>query len=133
MNRAAAGICWLLQIAAAAIFLFAGSKKLMADPQMVAVFAKVGIGQWFRLLTGILEVGGGIALLVPRTAAFAAILRSYTRISGCAPPDHAAPHMKRGTGRMGAGMGKLLALVMTLFIAAIIGFGAQRTPLRSMH
>ena len=37
--------------------------------------------------------------------------------------------MKRGTGRMGAGMGKWLALVMTLFIAAIIGFGAQRTPL----
>lgn len=80
MNRAAAGICWLLQIAAAAIFLFAGSKKLMADPQMVAVFAKVGIGQWFRLLTGMLEVGGGIALLVPRTAAFAAILLALVMV-----------------------------------------------------
>ncbi len=61
-----------MQIAVAAIFLFAGSKKLMADPQMVAVFAKVGFGQWFRVLTGTLEVGGAIALLVPRTAAFAA-------------------------------------------------------------
>jgi putative oxidoreductase len=73
MNRLLTGLCWFLQIAAAAIFIFAGSKKLMADPQMVAVFAKVGVGQWFRLLTGVLEVGGGIALLVPRTAAFAGV------------------------------------------------------------
>jgi uncharacterized membrane protein YphA (DoxX/SURF4 family) len=70
----------LLQIAVAAIFLFAGSKKLMADPQMVAVFAKVGIGQWFRLLTGALEVGGGLALLVPRTAAFAAFLLAIVMV-----------------------------------------------------
>lgn len=80
MNRTVAGLCWMLQIAAAAIFLFAGSKKLMADPQMVAVFAKVGIGQWFRLLTGMLEVGGGIALLVPRTAAFAAVLLALVMV-----------------------------------------------------
>jgi putative oxidoreductase len=73
MTRPAAIVCALLQVAVAAIFLFAGSKKLMADPQMVAVFAKVGVGQWFRLLTGALEVGGGIALVVPRTAAFAAL------------------------------------------------------------
>jgi uncharacterized membrane protein YphA (DoxX/SURF4 family) len=80
MNRTVAGLCWMLQIAAAAIFLFAGSKKLMADPQMVVVFAKVGIGQWFRLLTGMLEVGGGIALLVPRTAAFAAVLLALVMV-----------------------------------------------------
>ena len=70
----------MLQIAAAAIFLFAGSRKLMADPQMVAVFAKVGIGQWFRLLTGMLEIGGALALLVPRTAAFAAILLAVVMV-----------------------------------------------------
>ena len=80
MNRTTAGLCWLLQIALAAIFLFAGSKKLIADPQMVAVFAKVGIGQWFRLLTGALEVGGGLALLVPRTAAFAAFLLAIVMV-----------------------------------------------------
>jgi len=80
LNRTTAGVCWLLQIAVAAIFLFAGSKKLMADPQMVAVFAKVGIGQWFRLLTGALEVGGGLALLVPRTAAFAAFLLAIVMV-----------------------------------------------------
>lgn len=80
MNRTTVGLCWLLQIAAAAIFLFAGSRKLMADPQMVAVFAKVGIGQWFRLLTGMLEIGGALALLVPRTAAFAAILLAVVMV-----------------------------------------------------
>jgi putative oxidoreductase len=80
MNRTTVGLCWLLQIAAAAIFLFAGSRKLMADPQMVAVFAKVGIGQWFRLLTGMLEIGGALALLVPRTAAFAAVLLAVVMV-----------------------------------------------------
>lgn len=69
MSKTATVLSWLLQVAAAAIFIMAGSKKLMADPMMVEVFAKVGLGQWFRILTGVLEVGGGLALLVPRLAA----------------------------------------------------------------
>jgi uncharacterized membrane protein YphA (DoxX/SURF4 family) len=72
--KALALIAWVLQLAAAAIFLLAGSKKLMADPQMVAAFTTVGIGQWFRLLTGLLEVTGAIGLLVPRLAAAAALM-----------------------------------------------------------
>jgi uncharacterized membrane protein YphA (DoxX/SURF4 family) len=74
VNRATNLVLWVLQAACAAIFIFAGSKKLMADPMMVAVFAKVGIGQWFRVLTGVLEVSGGIGLLLPRFAAAAAAM-----------------------------------------------------------
>lgn len=65
-------ILWVLQVAVAAVFLFAGSKKLMADPMMVSAFATVGVGQWFRVLTGALEVAGGIGLMIPRLAAPAA-------------------------------------------------------------
>ena len=43
-------------------------------------FASGGEREWFRLLTGMLEVGGGIALLVPRTAAFAAVLLALVMV-----------------------------------------------------
>lgn len=74
MKRSTNLILWVLQAACATAFLFAGSKKLMADPMMVGAFAKVGLGQWFRILTGVLEVSGGIGLLIPRFAAGAAAM-----------------------------------------------------------
>jgi putative oxidoreductase len=74
MSKPATILSWLLQLGLAAIFMFAGSKKLMADPMMVEAFTKVGLGQWFRLLTGVLEVGGGIGLLIPAMAGNAALM-----------------------------------------------------------
>ncbi len=62
-------LAWALQLMAAAIFLMAGWKKLTGDAQMVEVFATIGLGQWFRYLTGGLEVAGAIALLWPRRIA----------------------------------------------------------------
>ena len=41
---------------------------------MVAMFAKIGFGQWFRILTGLLEVTGAIGLFVPRFTIYAASL-----------------------------------------------------------
>lgn len=84
MSRRATWFCWLLQVAAAAIFILAGSKKLMADPHMIEVFAKVGFGQWFRVLTGALEVGGGLALLVPRLAASSAAMLAVVMVGATA-------------------------------------------------
>src|ERR1700684_3917262 len=66
--------CWVLQGLAACAFLAAGGSKLAAAPAMVEMFAKLGAGQWFRYLTGALEVIGAIALLVPRTAFYGAVL-----------------------------------------------------------
>ncbi len=57
---------WVLRIVAAAAFLMAGSAKLSGNPMMVATFAAIGLGQWFRYLTGALEVAGALALLIPR-------------------------------------------------------------------
>ena len=63
---------WVLQILAAAAFLGAGSAKLAGVREMVDTFTKVGLGQWFRYLTGLLEVAGAIGLFVPRLAFYAA-------------------------------------------------------------
>jgi len=59
---------WVLQIALALMFFLAGGHKLTGDPQMVGLFDAIGIGQWFRFLTGGLEVAGGALLLVPRAS-----------------------------------------------------------------
>ena len=67
-------VLWILQIMAAAAFLMAGGSKLAGAPMMVAVFEKVGGGQWFRYLTGFLEVVGAIGLFLPRYSFYAALL-----------------------------------------------------------
>jgi uncharacterized membrane protein YphA (DoxX/SURF4 family) len=67
-------LSWTLQALCAAAFLAAGGAKLAGAPAMVEVFAKVGVGQWFRYVTGLLEVGSAIGLLIPRLTFPAAIL-----------------------------------------------------------
>ena len=63
---------WILSGLVALAFLGAGGAKLAGAAAMVELFDKVGRGQWFRYLTGLLEVAGGIGLLVPRYAFYAA-------------------------------------------------------------
>ena len=65
---------WSLRILMAALFLFAAVMKLSGQPMMVEEFNTIGLGQWFRLLTGALEAAGAIALLLPSVSVFGAIL-----------------------------------------------------------
>ena len=71
---------WTLSGLAALAFIAAGGGKLAGIPAMVEVFDKVGLGQWFRYLTGLLEVAGGIGLLVPRYAFHAARLLAIVMV-----------------------------------------------------
>jgi len=65
---------WVLQVLLAAMFFLAGGNKVAGDPQMVGLFEAIGIGQWFRYVTGSLEVLGGVLLLVPRASGVGAAL-----------------------------------------------------------
>lgn len=65
---------WLLTIVSAAMFLLAGTLKLAGIQMEVDMFAALGIGQWFRYFTGLLEIGGAIGLFVPAVASYAALL-----------------------------------------------------------
>jgi putative oxidoreductase len=65
---------WGLTIVAAGMFLLAGTLKLIGVEMEVQLFAAIGIGQWFRYLTGALEVAGAVALFVPALAPRAALL-----------------------------------------------------------
>jgi uncharacterized membrane protein YphA (DoxX/SURF4 family) len=65
---------WVLQIAAAGMFLMVGFSKLSGNAQMIGLFEAIGVGQWLRYLTGTLEVTGAILLLVPRTSGVGALM-----------------------------------------------------------
>jgi len=71
---------WIVQIATSAMFLLAGSSKLAGVPAMVGLFDAIGIGQWFRYLTGSIEVVSAILLLVPSLAFFGALLLVPTMV-----------------------------------------------------
>ena len=64
---------WILQIGAAGMFLMVGFFKLSGDPQMVGLFDAIGVGQWFRYLTGSVEVLGAVLLLIPRLSGIGAL------------------------------------------------------------
>jgi len=65
---------WLLQIGAAGMFLIVGFLKLSGDPRLVGLFDAIGFGQWFRYVTGSLEVLGAVLLLIPRLSGLGALL-----------------------------------------------------------
>ena len=73
-GRASLIALWLAQVALAAMFLMAGGSKLVGVPAMVSLFDAIGLGQWFRYVTGVIEATSGIALLVPSAAIFGALL-----------------------------------------------------------
>jgi putative oxidoreductase len=67
-------VLWTLQVLVALAFVAAGSGKLLASRDMVALFDAVGIGQWFRYVTGLLELLGALLLIIPAKTAFGAVL-----------------------------------------------------------
>ena len=79
-------LLWVLQIGATGMFLMVGFLKLSGNPQLVGLFEAIGIGQWFRYLTGSLEVAGAILLLIPRTSGLAALMLAGVMV--CAVGTH---------------------------------------------
>ncbi len=79
-GRVALVALWLTQIALAGMLILAGGLKLAGVPVMVALFDAIGIGQWFRYVTGTIEVVSAVALLVPSWAAFGALLLIPTMV-----------------------------------------------------
>ncbi|MBO9831160.1 DoxX family protein [Xanthomonas phaseoli] len=61
-------------------FLAASVMKLSGQPQMVAEFQQIGLGQWFRLLTGSIELIGALLLIRRPTVAIGAALLTCVSI-----------------------------------------------------
>jgi putative oxidoreductase len=69
---------WILQGAVACAFFAAGITKLAAAPFEVRLFAQIGLGQWFRIVTGVVQIVGAFALVYPRLAAIGGLWLGFT-------------------------------------------------------
>jgi putative oxidoreductase len=79
-SRTWVSVLWVLQALSAVLFLIAGGTKLAGIPATVQLFATIGVGQWFRYVTGAIEVVGAALLLIPSVAAYAAAVLAVTMI-----------------------------------------------------
>jgi uncharacterized membrane protein YphA (DoxX/SURF4 family) len=80
MKRSLNIVSWILQVLAAAAFLGAGIPKLAGAAPMAQMFDTIGAGQWFRYVTGGIEVGSAVLLLVPGAAVYGALLLACTMV-----------------------------------------------------
>jgi len=75
-------IIWGIRVLLALAFAAAGATKLAGAPQMVQLFDAVGFGQWFRYLTGAVEIIGAVLLVMPATGFFGGLLLAATMVGG---------------------------------------------------
>jgi putative oxidoreductase len=107
---------WVLRLAACAVFIGVGATKFQSQSMWVPMFAAIGLGDWFRYLTGTLQVIGGLLFLTPRTAPLGAA------IAGCTMAGAVATHLfvlPTGVG------GAIIPFAMLIFTLAV-GFSARR-------
>ena len=69
---------WILQVVVAGAFFGAGATKLAAAPFEVRLFAHIGLGQWFRVVTGVVQIVGAFALVYPRLASIGGLWLGFT-------------------------------------------------------
>jgi hypothetical protein len=76
MSKISIGLRVLLSVA----FIGAGLSKLIGLEMMVAVYDTIGVGQWFRYVTGLIEVGSVVVLWVPGRQVLGAALLACTMV-----------------------------------------------------
>lgn len=108
----------LIRALLALAFFAAGAAKLAGIEMMVATFETIGIGQWFRYLTGIIEVGSAILLFIPGKQAWGAALLVCTMIGAV------LAHL------LILGPGTAPAVVLGLLSAVVLFAFRQQLPLQ---
>ena len=75
---------WVFRISAGLLFLAVGLVKFQSRSIWVQLFANIGIGDWFRYLTGTIQCIAGLLLLVPHTTRVGAALAACTMVGAVA-------------------------------------------------
>jgi putative oxidoreductase len=76
-SRVDALVAWLSRLAVAVFFVAVGSSKFR-DPMWVRLFDQIGFGQWFRVMTGSLQISAGVLALIPRTSLLGVAIAACT-------------------------------------------------------
>ena len=95
------------------MFLMVGFLKLSGDPRMVGLFDAIGLGQWFRYVTGSLEVLGAVLLLIPRLSGLGALLLMGVMLG--AVPTH-----------LFVVGGSPLAAIILLIVTVVVAWGRRK-------
>lgn len=67
-------------IAVGVLFIFIGYGKFENRGVWVRIFEQIGLGQWFRIFTGIVQVTGGVLIMPRRTRTAGAALLGCTML-----------------------------------------------------
>ena len=70
------------RLAVAAFFVVIGYTKFDDDPagEWVQIFEQIGLGQWFRYFTGVMQIAGGLLMLFRRTLTAGAAMLAATML-----------------------------------------------------
>ena len=70
------------RVALGALFVFIGYTKFDGDPKgtWFQIFEQIGLGQWFRVFTGVVQTLGGALLVFRRTLTVGAVLLGATML-----------------------------------------------------
>lgn len=70
---------WVFRISAGLLFLAVGLTKFN-DRSWVRLFLEIGMGDWFRYLTGAIQSTAGLLLLIPKTTSIGAAVAGCTML-----------------------------------------------------
>jgi putative oxidoreductase len=74
----------MIRLGVAIVFLIAGAEKVTAtnpNSHWVSMFNQIGLGDWFRYFTAVVEVVGAALILIPRTVLIGVALLAVTMAS----------------------------------------------------
>lgn len=71
---------WLPRVAVALLFFFVGKSKFGAHSSWIKTFDQIGFGQWFRYMTGVIQMLGAIAVLIPRIFPWGIVILACTML-----------------------------------------------------
>jgi putative oxidoreductase len=73
-------VVWTLRVLLALLFVYLGVAKFGDSRVWTEIFEQIGFGQWFRYVTGAVEVTGGLLLLVPKATLPAVTMLACTMV-----------------------------------------------------
>ena len=73
---------WILRVALASIFVIVGFVKIPGSihPMWVRLFERIGFGQWFRYFTALVEIVGGMLMIVPSATMVSGLFLASTMV-----------------------------------------------------
>jgi uncharacterized membrane protein YphA (DoxX/SURF4 family) len=110
---------WLVTLFIVFVFATQGFAKFSSQGFWAGAFARWGYPVWFRLLIGVVEILAALLLLVPRLAAYGAMLVVTIMVGGIATKLH-------------AGQARAIVVELVWILLATLVFLARRRQARRL-